>query len=66
MSGGDRRTIATSLPVTLVERLDTEARARLVGRNLLIEMMLTQGVERLQPPAIFDDPASTEGADDGR
>lgn len=54
----NRRHISIQLPEALVQRLGTEARSRAIGRNLLIELMLTQGVEQLSPPAIFGHPST--------
>lgn len=44
-----RKQITLSLPTELVDSLDLAARDRCVGRKLLIEMLLTQGLRRLMP-----------------
>ena len=44
-----RKQVTLSLPSELVDALDEAARARCVGRKLLIEMLLTQGLRRLMP-----------------
>lgn len=44
-----RRTITVSLPTELVDSLDLAARDRCVGRKLLVEMLLTQGLRLMMP-----------------
>lgn len=48
-----RKHVTLSMPTELVDSLDTAARDRCVGRNLLIEMLLTQGLRRLMPADSF-------------
>ena len=45
----ERKQITLTLPTELVDSLDLAARDRCVGRNLLIETLLTQGLRHLMP-----------------
>jgi hypothetical protein len=44
-----RITISTRLPVELVDSLDAVAEARIMGRSKLIELLLIDGLTRLDP-----------------
>lgn len=62
-----RKHVTLSLPADLVDELDTAARARCVGRGLLIEMLLTQGLRRLTSPEqfLFGSPETTPADNEG-
>lgn len=47
------------LPSDLVERLDSEAAARVLGRSKLVEMLLRRGLDSLDPAPTGDDTRPT-------
>lgn len=49
----ERKHVTIDLPAALVDQLDRAASERCVGRKLLIEMLLTQGLRRLTPATAF-------------
>lgn len=45
----DRVSTSVRLPPDLLDRIDAEAKARIVGRSLLIENLLRFGLDQLPP-----------------
>lgn len=59
----DTRSTQIRLPASLLETLDSEARARMVSRNWLIQRLLTEAVNNLSPPGPLTTWADPDGTD---
>lgn len=49
----ENKRLSVELPADLVDLVESEARARMVGRGLLIEHLLRDGISRLAPVTSF-------------
>lgn len=60
----DRTSVSFSIDKELIARLDTEAEARVVGRNLLVEKALEFYLDRLPDVRVDAEDRPSEGTSD--
>lgn len=50
----ERKVVQIDLPADLIAALDAASAERIIGRRLLIELLLTQAIAALKPPAAME------------